>query len=142
MVSTGSVGGVFVLQRILRGNADNIKIFSKVFLLILLCFITVVCLFCVSAFIICKTDFSYEVLPTVTALILGVSSLIDGFVISKFTKENGLFWGFFAGVVVILFVAIVSLTEKTFNITANLIMRFAITVIAGAIGGIAGVNTN
>ena len=142
MVLTNSVGGVFVLQRFFTGNADNIKIVTKLISSVVICILTLTFLFSISAVIISKTDFSYQILPTLTAVILGIAAVLDGFVISKISKENGLFWGIFAGILILITVISASLLQKTFNVNTNLIIKSIITIIAGAIGGIAGVNSN
>ena len=131
-----------MLQRIIKGNTDNIKIISNLVTIVFICIITVSVLFCISAFAVSKIDFSYETLPAVIAAILAVSSAFDGFLISKLLKENGLFWGVFVGLIIFAVLIIISLYYSTFNVTTNLLTRFAILVTAGAIGGVVGVNTN
>ena len=131
-----------MLQRIIKGNTDNIKIISNLVTIVFICIITVSVLFCISALAVFKIDISYETLPAVIAAILAVSSAFDGFLVSKLLKENGLFWGVFVGLIIFAVLIIISLYYSTFNVTTNLLTRFAILVTAGAIGGVVGVNTN
>jgi len=98
-----------LLQRIIKGNTDNIKIISKLLTIVFICIITVSVLLCISAFAVSKIDFSYETLPAVIAAILAVSSAFDGFLISKLLKENGLFWGVFVGLIIFAVLIIISL---------------------------------
>ncbi|MBE6887023.1 MAG: TIGR04086 family membrane protein [Ruminococcaceae bacterium] len=131
-----------MFYRILKGNAETIKIISKLLLMVTVCLVTVILLFCAAAFAISNIDFTYESLPVIIASILSIASAFDGFVISKIFKKNGLFWGVFAGAVIFAFIFIISLKSGTFNVTSDFFTKMVICIIAGAIGGITGVNVN
>lgn len=131
-----------MFTRLFKGNTDTIRIVSKLLLMVTMCIATVMLLLCTAGFIICNIDFTYESLPVIIAVILSISAALDGFIISKISKENGLLWGFFAGMVILIFVLILSFVMNTFNMTSDFFTKSAICIIAGAIGGIAGVNVN
>lgn len=106
------------------------------------CILVAVGLFAFFAFIISKTDFSYDVLNIVTSVILAISSFICGFYISRWFKENGLICGVFAAVILSLFICSLSLYFSVFNFTGLLFIKLSIILISGCAGGIIGVNTN
>ena len=106
------------------------------------CILVAVGLFAFFAFIISKTDFSYDVLNIVTSVILAISSFICGFSISRWFKENGLICGVFAAVILSLFICSLSLYFSVFNFTGLLFIKLSIILISGCAGGIIGVNTN
>ena len=131
-----------MLRQIIFDKSDILKYIFKFFIVSLLCFITTALSFSIGAAVISRTNFSYDILPTVTAAILAVSAIIDGFLISKWNKENGLIWGVLAGIVITVFVIVASFKFETLFLSAQIAVKCAITVTAGAIGGIIGVNTN
>ena len=95
-----------------------------------------------TAFIITKTDFSYELLNPVTSAISAVSSFVCGFMISRWFKEKGLFCGIFAALVLSLFLCILSLYYSSFEISRMFVIKTSIIFVSGSAGGITGVNTN
>lgn len=121
------------------------SIFKSIFYIAVLmafCILVAVGLFAFFAFIISKTDFSYDVLNIVTSVILAISSFICGFSISRWFKENGLICGVFAAVILSLFICSLSLYFSVFNFTGLLFIKLSIILISGCAGGIIGVNTN
>ena len=136
------VGGVFLLQRIIFDKSDVIKIICKILIIFLLCFVTTAVLFCTAAAIIANVNFSYDILPAVTASILSFSAFADGFLISRWNKENGMIWGFLAGTIITVILVAVSVKCGTISPSGQLIVKSLINMSAGAIGGIIGVNTN
>ena len=131
-----------MLQKIFLNKTDTIKIILKILFITLFCVCTVLFLFAITAFVISKTDFSYNILFYAITAILAVSSAFCGFVISKQFKENGLIWGVFAGIVISLFIVVLGIIYNGFIFTSSLFTKIIITVISGAAGGIIGVNTN
>ena len=110
--------------------------------MVLLCILVVLSLFSIISFALCKFDFSYTILPLLTTIISGISAAFNGFVISNIHKQNGLFWGIFAGLVVVLCLLIISVSLNYFSLSLNTLVKFVIILISGAIGGILGVNVN
>lgn len=131
-----------MLYHFFTKNIDNIKIIYKIIYTVLICLFIFGILCCTSAFFVTKIDMSYEVIPFNISIILGFSAAFSGFVLSRSAKENGLFWGIFAGVIIFLFVSIIAIVSGYFKINTNFFTKFLITVISGAIGGIVGVNIN
>lgn len=129
-----------MLNKILKGNSDGAKIVFRFIVLTVFCILTFLLFSSVVSLIILKTDFSYEILPVITAIILAVSAFACGFVISMLFKENGIVWGIFAAITIFAALVAVSVYTGRFCFSKALLIRFAITVIAGAAGGIAGVN--
>ena len=136
------VGGVFLLQRIIFDKSDVIKIICKILIIFLLCFVTTAVLFCTAAAIIANVNFSYDILPAVTASILAFSAFADGFLISRWNKENGMIWGISAGIIITVILVAVSVKCGMISLSGQLIVKSLINMSAGAIGGIIGVNTN
>ncbi|MBQ5313125.1 MAG: TIGR04086 family membrane protein [Oscillospiraceae bacterium] len=131
-----------MLYHFFTKNSDNIKIIYKCILSVLICFIALGAFFCVSAFVITKIDLSYEAMPVIIAVNLGFSSALSGFVLSKMAKENGLFWGTFAGVTIFAVIMLISLFAGYFKLNTNFFTKFSISLISGTIAGIVGVNVN
>ena len=131
-----------MLQRIIFDKSDVIKMICKIFIIFLLCFVTTAVLFCAASAIIANVNFSYDILPAVTASILAFSAFVDGFLISRWNKENGMIWGILAGIIITVILVAVSIKFKTISPSGQLIIKSLINMSAGAIGGILGVNTN
>ena len=131
-----------MLQRIIFDKSDVIKIICKILIIFLLCFVTTAVLFCTAAAIIANVNFSYDILPAVTASILAFSAFADGFLISRLNKENGMIWGISAGIIITVILVAVSVKCGTISPSGQLIVKSLINMSAGAIGGIIGVNTN
>ena len=132
----------FILTKFITGKYDSIKIITRLFTFIIFCFISILIFFSIASFVISNLDFSYETLSLYISAILGCSASFSGFVISKLNKQNGLFWGCFAGIVLLLFILILSVYFNTFSLSLNIFRRIIILLISGALGGILGVNLN
>ena len=130
------------MQRIIFDKSDVIKMICKILIIFLLCFVTTAVLFCTAAAIIANVNFSYDILPAVTASILAFSAFADGFLISRWNKENGMIWGISAGTIITVILVVVSVKCGTISPSGQLIVKSLINMSAGAIGGILGVNTN
>ena len=131
-----------MLQRIIFDKSDVIKIICKILIIFLLCFVTTAVLFCTAAAIIANVNFSYDILPAVTASILAFSAFADGFLISRWNKANGMIWGISAGIIITVILVAVSVKCGMISLSGQLIVKSLINMSAGAIGGIIGVNTN
>ena len=129
-----------MLNKFLYDKTETIKMAFKFILMVLLCILIVLLLFSIASFALCKFDFSYTVLPSVTTIILGVSVAISSFIISGIHKQNGLFWGVFAGIIITFCLLTVSISLNYFSLSFNTIVKPAILILSGAIGGILGVN--
>ena len=123
----------------LKGNAKTI---TKSVGIVVFCIFVFALFACLTAAVITITDFSYDIMPVITALISGISALISGYVLSRIFKENGLLCGFFAASVIFLSMVLLSLYYNTFGFSSILLLKLVITYTPAAIGGIIGVNTN
>ncbi len=131
-----------MLYNFLSANRDTFKNLFKIILFILLCFSTLTLFMCITAFVIYHINFTYDTLYPVTTIILCLSAFIDGFIISKIVKENGLILGVLAGAVICIIVIITSVYMGNFQITENLLTKIIATILSGALAGIIGVNLN
>ena len=136
------VGGVFLLQKIIINKSNIIKFTVKFLSVSLLCFFICSILFCLTAAIVSKLNFSYEILYPVIAIILAVSAFLNGFIISRWYKENGLIYGILAGFTILIILIIFSLKYSLFSLSSHFLTKTITVIVSGAIGGIIGVNTN
>lgn len=119
-----------------------IKFILRILLVSALCISSVLISLMIAAIVISKTDFKYESLIIVTNLIIAVNSFICSFLISRFHKQNGLICGIYAAVTISLFIVVTAISNNTFKISPILLSKLCAVFIAGAAGGIIGVNTN
>ena len=88
------------------------------------------------------TNVSESTIPTVTIIIVGVSILIGSTITTINVKKNGIINGAIVGLIYILIIYLLSsIIEKEFSLNIYSIIMIASSIIAGAIGGIIGVNT-
>ena len=123
-------------------KADTFKVVVKFILFALFCICSLLLLLSIAAIAITKIDFTYGALDPVTSAIVAVSSVFSGFVTSRVFKENGLIWGISAGIVISVFIIAAAVYTSSFKISTVLLTKLVIALIAGAMGGILGVNTN
>ena len=130
-----------MLQKII----DKTDMIKNIFRLIFICTLCIGCIllsFAFTAVIISKTDFRYESLVIVTSAVLAVNALFCSFVLSSFYKENGLVCGIFVALIISLFTVTLSLYYNCFNMSLILLTKLILIFVAGAAGGVIGVNTN
>lgn len=123
-------------------KADTFKVVVKFILFALFCICGLLLFLSVAAMAITKIDFAYNALDPVTSAIVAISAIFSGFVTSRLFKENGLIWGVSAGVVISVFIIAAALYTDSFKISSTLLTKIVISLVAGAMGGILGVNTN
>ena len=123
-------------------KADTFKVVVNFILFALFCICSLLLLLSVAAIAITKIDFAYSALDPVTSAIVAISAAFSGFVASRLFKENGLIWGISAGIVISAFIIAAALYTDSFKISSVLLTKIVISVVAGAMGGILGVNTN
>ena len=131
-----------MLHKIVLNKSDIIKCIIKILSIALFSFFTLSVLFIITAVIISKINFSYSSLLPVTAIILALISALNGFLISRWFKINGVVWGVLAGIIILLFIVIASVYYNVFALSSTMLIKASITIISGAIGGIIGVNIN
>lgn len=130
-----------MLQKIIN-KTETLKILFRLLLIVAFCLLCNIVLFSITAFIITKTDFTYEILVPLTGVNLGVTSFVCGLVVSKCNKENGLICGVFTAGIINAFLIILSLYNNTFNLSVLLVTKICFIFFAGMAGGIIGVNSN
>lgn len=130
------------MRNFIINKSDMAKTIFRFIFIAVICFFTVLILFSFTALIISKINFSYEILTPVITLILCISAFTDGFLISRWQKENGLFWGISAGTAILLIVCIAALLFDSLCISSLLFTKSVSLITGGAIGGILGVNIN
>ncbi len=131
-----------MLREIIFDKSYIIKAVFRFLVISVLCFFTVLLFMCITAAVISKMNFSYDMLMPVTAAAIALSAALDGYVLSRYFKENGLIWGMFAAVIIVVFLIIASAKYGTFALSDRLFTKIAVAVTSGAIGGITGVNIN
>ena len=131
-----------MLYKFISESQNNLKVIFKIFLIVTFCLSVTFVLLCAAAAILSQTDFLYETLSAVTAVILGISAFLNSFVLSKLFKENGWFWGVFSATVLIVFIVISSVYYNTFNFSNIFFTKMVVVLASGTIGGIIGVNIN
>ncbi|MEG1774771.1 MAG: TIGR04086 family membrane protein [Oscillospiraceae bacterium] len=91
------------------------------------------------AFIMSKKDLPFALVNplSVTSLIAG--SMLAGFLSAHWLREHGMTVGALCGLILFLLLLLASAMTK-FEIGTQALMKLAIAVISGAIGGVAGVN--
>ena len=135
-------GGVFLLCKFVFNKSDIFRLILRLTIIVVLCCFTFFALMAASASVLCRVDFSYSILPVVTGGIMAVSSAFNGFVISRWYKENGIIWGLIAGAAMLFMIVLLSVQNSIFAFSSVMLLKAATVLISGAIGGIIGVNIN
>lgn len=87
------------------------------------------------------TNISESTIPTVTIIITAISILIGSSLSMSTIKKNGIINGAIIGVIYIITIYILSsIIEGTFSLNRYSIMMIIGSILAGALGGIIGVN--
>lgn len=98
-------------------------------------------LYLIAAFIITKSgQIPLGVISTLTTILSGLSCFIGGFISGKIVKKSGILTGAAAGFTLLLIQLIYSLISESLNPSVLLIIKSAVLLLSGAIGGIIGVN--
>ena len=126
------------LSENLDGNANSIKriiIGSGVSIMI-----TIICLIVFSC-LLTYTSISENSIPTVTIIITVISILIGSSLCMSKIKKNGIINGITIGIIYIGTIYILSIfIEGNFTLNLKSIIMVIGSIIAGAVGGIIGVN--
>lgn len=131
-----------MLQKIILNKSDLLKSIAKIFIILSFCMFILIAMLSIISVIICKTDFSYEILSPIIVCTLSFSSLISSFFVSRWFKENGIVYGAFVGFIICVFIILVTIFYRNFSLTASLLTKLTAVIVSGAIGGIIGVNIN
>ena len=117
---------------------NNIKIIAKGSLVSII--ITIVALM-IFAIILSSTGVPETVIPTVIIIITAVSILIGSSLSMTKIKKNGIVNGVLIGLIYIVFIYLLSsIVERDFSMSLYSIIMIVGSILAGAVGGIIGVN--
>lgn len=117
---------------------SNIKIIAKGGLISIV--ITIIALM-IFAVMLSSTSISETTIPTVIIIITAVSILIGSSLSMTKIKKNGIVNGALIGLIYIIFIYLLSsIVEKDFSMNLYSIVMVIGSILAGAIGGIIGIN--
>lgn len=91
------------------------------------------------SFVLSKRDFSFMLINPLATLALGVGSMLSGFLSARSFRERGMLMGGLSGLIIFAIVLIVSAMFQ-FELGAKAIIKLAVTVLGGCVGGIIGIN--
>lgn len=95
---------------------------------------------CIAAFVIIRIDTPEYVLIPLTTVLVTIASFINSFLLSKVNKENGLFTGLVTGCIFTAIIIAVAVYHQSFAFSNLFFTKAAAVMLAGALGGILGVN--
>ena len=102
--------------------------------------ISIILLFIFSA-ILAYTSVSEKTMPVVVIIITMVSILIVSQIATIKMKKGGLLNGGMVGLIYILFLYLISsIITKNFSVSAYAIIMSIVSIVAGCVGGIVGIN--
>lgn len=91
------------------------------------------------SFVLSKKDFPFSLINPLSTVALLIGSLLAGFLAAKSSKEKGMLLGGFCGFIIFVVIFVVS-SMFQFEVGAKAVLKLAVCVLSGAIGGIIGVN--
>ena len=92
------------------------------------------------SFILSKKDIPLGTVNLFSAVLISAASFLSGYVAAKSIKQRGMAIGSACGMIIFLFVALLSFMNS-FEIGVLAAIKLIISVLSGAIGGIIGVNS-
>ena len=92
------------------------------------------------SFLLSKKDIPFEVLPLFTSLLIIISSFLAGYIAAKKLKQRGMAVGAGCGALIFLVIALFSLMKSS-SVGTLALIKLALSVISGSIGGVLGVNS-
>lgn len=102
--------------------------------------ISIILLCIVSAVVMTSGLLPAELTNIITVAMLGIGTLAGAFIAARITKSAGLIIGASTGFAVFMVITIAGLIKSSESLTYITLIRFAVTLIMGIIGGIIGVN--
>lgn len=93
-----------------------------------------------SAILVVKFNIPNYLASIISTISLAISGLISGILSSRFIKSKGILFGFITGIILSIYIILVSLLIFKSGITMLGISRLFIIIICSTIGGILGVN--
>lgn len=102
--------------------------------------VSIILLCIVSAIILSSGLLSSDITTIVSIAVLSAGVFAGGFLSAKITKSAGLIVGAITGFTVFLLITITGLIKSSDTITFITLVRFAVSLLFGAFGGIVAVN--
>lgn len=130
-----------MLHKFLFSTKPWQKYLFNILSFVIFCTFTLGFLLCIAAFMIVRIDTPEYVLIPLTTVMLVFASFIDSFLLSKVMKENGLATGIAVGGIFTVIVTALGIYHNTFAFTGLFFSKIFAVLLAGALGGILGVNT-
>ncbi len=122
-------------------NIDFAKIAKAVLRGVIAALIFIAATVIIAAFIIAKLGSGVNFVTCVSTALMGLGSMLGGYVSAKKRGEAGLITGMATGVTVFFIIALISLTVTGGGIGTVFFIRLAICALAAAISGIFAVNS-
>ncbi len=122
-------------------NSDFAKIAKAVLRGVIAALIFIAATVIIAAFIIAKLGSGVNFVTYISTALLGLGSMLGGYISAKKRGEAGLITGMTTGVTVFFIIALISLTAAGGGIGKVFFIRLAICALAAAIGGIFAVNS-
>ncbi len=91
------------------------------------------------SFLMCKKDVPFVLLNPFSAGLLMLGSFISGYLAARRIRERGMMIGALCGLIIFLLLLLASFMSK-FDVGLAALIKLAIALVSGAIGGIIGVN--
>lgn len=122
-------------------NTNNKNSFMNVFKGLALSFIFTLILLFLFSIILTYTNISEDTIAPVTIIITIISILIGASIGTSKIKKNGIVFGGIIGLIYIITLYLISsIVETGFSLNMYSIIMIILSIIAGMIGGIVGVN--
>lgn len=124
-----------------QGQGDNLK-FTTLLKGLIMSYVVTIPAFMLFALILANMNFPQRLITPAVVVITIISVITAGIVATKEVKDKGWLNGGIVGFIYMLILYIVSsIAYKSFTIDKYVITMTVIGILAGAIGGIAGINT-
>lgn len=126
----------------IKGNKtdSNRPIYISVMIGIISGLILILLLSLILSFVMTVVDFPQLLVSLSATLSFSAGGFLTGVISAKLNKNKGLLIGALAGLFLFLLIALIGLLVAGGGIGTKFLIRFAVTVISSAIGGIIGVN--
>ncbi len=123
-------------------NNDFAKIAKAVLKGVIAALIFIAATVMIAAFIIAKLGAGINYVTYISTTLMGLGSMLGGYVSAKKRSEAGLITGLATGVIVFFIIALISLVVTGGGIGTVFFIRLAICALAAAISGIFAVNSS
>lgn len=103
--------------------------------------LTIVLLLILSSFILTQTgNLPTDYLSWILLVLDGIGALAGAYIAVRIIKAGGLIWGGATGAIIFLMILIAGLMSSTDTLGIYTVIKLAVLVLAGAVGGILAVN--